>query len=237
MVSKKKQNTPAKRKSSPKYNPIFERMSNEVGGVRCDLGCGFRKAAGFVGVDFRKGPGVDIVQDLSLFPWREIPDDVASIVMTSHLNEHINPASSNPQLAALINLLKSKGVLTEKEVDSTVGEYNFLGGFIRFMDEVWRITKVGGKFMMSHPYAGSPGYWQDPTHINPINQATYAYFDPFAKEPVSGQFYGLYGIYRPKPWKLVSCSYTTYGNMEVLLEKRDIDPSYNVSTDNGLTSK
>jgi len=237
MRSKKKQVDHGKKKTSPRYNPVFKEALNNVGGCKIDVGCGFNKAPGFIGVDFRSGPGVDVVQDLTMFPWNGIPDECASIVMTSHLNEHINPASSNPQLAALIDLLKSKGVLTEKEVESTVGEYKYLGGFIRFMDELWRITKVGGSLMMTHPHADSPGMKQDPTHINFINQTTYMYFDPMGRDHISGQFYHLYRIYRPKPWEIKSLSYNAHGNMEVLLIKRPIDSSYNVAEDNGMTTK
>src|SRR3990167_3541145 len=38
------------------------------------------------------------------------------------------------------------------------------GIFIKFMDEAWRILKPKGQFMIATPYAGSIGYWQDPTH-------------------------------------------------------------------------
>lgn len=203
-------------------------------GIRLDIGCGGNKQPGFVGMDFRKEHGVDIVQDLTLFPWKQIPDESVSLAMASHLLEHINPASPDPKIGALIDLLISKKILTEKEVQETVGDYRFLGGFIRFMDEVWRITKPGGQFMAVFPYAGSPGYWQDPTHINPINQTTLAYFDPLARDEATGQLYHLYTIYRPMPWKIQSCSYNMSGFIEVVFEKRAIDPSYRVSKNNGM---
>lgn len=161
-------------------------------GVKIDLGCGEGKQPGFIGVDLRAVRGVDIVQNLEEFPWKEIPNDVATTVMASHVLEHINPAG---------------------------------GIFLKFMDEVWRITKVGGQFMVSLPYAGSPGYWQDPTHCNGCTEVTWAYFDPLAKDPY-GNLYHLYTIYRPKPWKILSCSFSIHGNMEVLFEKRAIDKSY-----------
>lgn len=161
-------------------------------GVKIDLGCGETKQDGFIGVDVRKIKGVDIIQDLEKFPWKDIPNDVASIVMASHVVEHINPAN---------------------------------GIFLKFMDEVWRITKPGGQFLISLPYAGSSGYWQDPTHVNGCNEITWTYFDPLAKDPY-GTYYNLYYIYRPKPWKIVSCSFSLNGFMEVILEKRPIDKSY-----------
>lgn len=33
-----------------------------------------------------------------------------------------------------------------------------------FMNECWRICEVGATFAIAVPYAGSRGYWQDPTH-------------------------------------------------------------------------
>ena len=155
-------------------------------GVKIDLGCGANKQQGFVGVDIRKLPGVDIVHDVEKFPW-PLPDACANLIMASHLVEHIDPHG---------------------------------GVFLRFMDEAWRILKVGGQFVISFPYAGSVGYWQDPTHCNGCNEYTWHYFDPLASQGV------LYKIYKPKPWKIVFSSYSPIGNMEVLLEKRKQDKSY-----------
>lgn len=155
-------------------------------GIKIDLGGGGNPQPGFLNVDMRSLPQVDVVQDLEKTPWA-IPSEIASLVMASHLVEHINPAG---------------------------------GIFLRFMDEVWRILKPGGQFMISFPYAGSPGYWQDPTHCNGCTERTWAYFDPLASDGI------LYGIYKPKPWKIVYSTYSVVGNMEVVLEKRREDKSY-----------
>lgn len=193
--------------------------------VKLDLGCGENKQPGCIGIDFRKLPGIDIVQDLNSYPWRAIPDECADTVFSSHLIEHINPAPSDPRLAGLIDLLKIKRIITDKEISTFVGDYRFLSGFLRFTDEVWRVLRVGGQFISTFPYAGSSGYWMDPTHINPVSHVTLAYLDPLAKDS-AGNFYNLYTIYRPKPWKVVKCFYDINGLIEVALEKRAIDPSY-----------
>lgn len=86
-------------------------------------------------------------------------------------------------------------------------------GFVRFMDEVWRILKPGGEFAIATPHGYSPGYLQDPTHCNPCNEATWAYFDP--EHPS-----GLWGIYQPKPWKIKMLVWDPSANMEVVLIKR-----------------
>jgi predicted SAM-dependent methyltransferase len=147
-------------------------------GINLDIGCGSNKQDGYVGMDIRRLPGVDIVHNLEDFPY-PLPDKCCLNVMASHIVEHIKPWFTIP-----------------------------------LFDEIWRITKPGGKFAISTPYAGSFGFWQDPTHCNGFNQATFQYFDPD---------YPLYGIYKPKPWKIMKGfpMYHIGGNMECLLEKRD----------------
>jgi len=59
-------------------------------GIRLDLGCGENKQEGFVGVDKRKLDGVDIVHDLEVFPY-PLPNDCCSVILMSHVVEHIKP--------------------------------------------------------------------------------------------------------------------------------------------------
>lgn len=212
-----------------------KKLFSEKASVKIDLGCGENKFPGAIGVDFRKVKGVDIVQDLTIFPWLALPSESVDIAMSSHLLEHINPDSPDPRLAGLLDLLLQKKVVTQAEVNAHIGEYRFLGGFIRFLDEVWRVLKPGGQFISTFPFGGSPGYWQDPTHVNPITHVTLAYFDPLAKD-ASGNLYHLYTIYRPKPWQIVRCFYNQNGFIEVAMEKRKIDPSYK-TLDNGREDK
>lgn len=219
------------KQSSVKKEDVWSRYST----VKIDLGCGENKMPGCVGVDFRDVGDVDVVQNLTLYPWKNVPSEIADVVMSSHLLEHINPDSPDPRLAGMIDLLLAKKLITPAEVKEHVGEYRFLGGFVRFMDEVWRTLKPGGQFVSTFPYGGSTGYWQDPTHVNPITHVTLAYFDPLARDS-AGNLYHLYTIYRPKPWKVVRCFYDQNGFVEVALEKRLIDPSYR-TLDDGLSSR
>jgi hypothetical protein len=87
------------------------------------------------------------------------------------------------------------------------------------MNEIHRIMAPGGKLMLSLPYAGSPGYFQDPTHVNPCNENTWRYFDPMDDS-------NFYKFYRPAPWKILQNYYNLQGFMEVVLEARRRDPSY-----------
>lgn len=185
-----KKDKKTKPKTKTKYAPTLEAAIKSKEMIKIDLGCGAKKQPGFIGIDNRQLPGVDIVQDVTQFPW-PLPSDCASLVMASHLVEHITREN---------------------------------GTFLKFMDEVWRVLKTGGQFMFAMPYAGSSGYYQDPTHVNPCIEATWAYFDPLAP----GR---LYYLYFPKPWKIISIQYSPVGNMEVVLEKRKEDPSYQMGKD------
>ena len=79
------------------------------------------------------------------------------------------------------------------------------------MDEMWRVLKPGGQLMLAMPYAGSFGFYQDPTHIKTWNEATPQYYDPD---------FPLYKVYEPKPWKIVTNTWNQATGLEVVLEVR-----------------
>jgi len=93
------------------------------------------------------------------------------------------------------------------------------GVFINVMDEIWRVLKPGCQFAFVVPYAGSPGFWQDPTHCNGISEATMYYFDPLHES-------GLYQKYHPKPWKIEMCVFKQEGTLECVLRKRKMKNNY-----------
>lgn len=88
------------------------------------------------------------------------------------------------------------------------------GHFIDWMNEVWRILKPMGQLALVTPYAGSPGFWQDPTHCNGCTEATWFYFDPLHPS-------GFWNFYRPHPWMVEHISYHHTGNLELVLRKPD----------------
>lgn len=93
------------------------------------------------------------------------------------------------------------------------------GNFLNWMAEAWRVLKPGGQFILAYPYAGSPGYWQDPTHCNGCTERTWTYFDPYHTSM-------LYRVYRPLPFKIVSNEYHVIGNAEVRLAKLSVKPEF-----------
>jgi len=157
----------------------------EHAAIDLDIGCGAAKQAGFIGIDMRPLPGVDIVHDVEVYPW-PLPDECVRRAIASHLVEHIDPHKGN---------------------------------FIRFMDEVWRVMKVGGEFIIATPHGSSQGFLQDPTHCNPCNEWTWAYFDPYEQQ-TGGK---LYNIYKPKPWRIKYLSFSPAANIELVLVKRGED--------------
>lgn len=92
-------------------------------------------------------------------------------------------------------------------------------GFVNWMNEIWRVLKPDGQLMMSMPYGVSPGYIQDPTHCNPCNEFTWAYFDPLHDS-------GFWKFYKARPFRILSCAFEQAGFMEVALEKRREDATY-----------
>lgn len=186
--------------------------------VSLDVGCGAYKRKGAIGMDVRPLDGVDLVHDFTQFPW-PIPDDVCRLVTANHVIEHVPKWGCPPQVHALTKLLVDKKVITQAEADSNIGETQIFSYLMRFLDECWRVSKVGGQLAMVFPYAGSIGFYQDPTHSSPITESTIFYFDP---EHSSNLWY----IYKPKPWKIEVNAYQVNGNMEVILSKRPWTKEY-----------
>ncbi len=148
----------------------------EKTGILLDIGAGESERSGFVRMDKRNLPGMDIVHDLEEFPY-PLNNESCLTIVGSHIVEHIKPWL-----------------------------------MLEFMNELWRILKIGGQLALSHPYAYSEGFVQDPTHCNPCNEATWQYFDPK---------YPLYNVYKINPWQIEDGfpQWQANGNLEVILRK------------------
>ena len=85
-------------------------------------------------------------------------------------------------------------------------------------NEVWRVMQPRGQLFIATPYAGSPRFWQDPTHTHGWMEATPQYLDPA---------YPLYGIYRPQPWHIDLLEWHSVGDLSVILSKLpEPEPAY-----------
>jgi len=171
---------------------IQELLKKKNQGIKLDLGCGENKQGpDWVGMDFRKVKGVDIVHNLTKFPF-PLPNDCASIIVASHVLEHISKENWT---------------------------------MMNFFDELWRILKPGGEWMIAVPYGTSRGYTQDPTHVSQVNEILFTYFAP-TDRATGGH---LYRIYRPLPWHIKIMTWNETGNLECVLKKIPIEKDYNVN--------
>jgi SAM-dependent methyltransferase len=81
---------------------------------------------------------------------------------------------------------------------------------LNIFNEAWRVLRPYGQLLVATPYAGSYGSFLDPTHTrNGYVPDTFNYFDPS---------HNLYSIYKPRPFKVVSCQYALEGNINVIME-------------------
>jgi len=155
-------------------------------GIQLDVGCGDNKQTGFVGMDIRKLPTVDIVHDAEVIPY-PLPRESCSRILVNHLIEHICPRK-----------------------------------IIGLMNEWWELLKPEGQLLISMPYAGSQGFWQDPTHCHSWNEATVYYFDPYPAK-LNGKPSPLYYVYKPRPWTIQQNDWFGNGNVQIILKKRSND--------------
>lgn len=142
--------------------------------LRVDLACGSIKgprlpatdgpasdSEGWTGVDIAPCEGVDIVHDLTVYPW-PFADESVDEVYCSHYVEHI------PH-------------------DIGTG----LDGFLAFGNELHRILKPGSQATIIAPYYTSMRAWQDPTHLRAITERTFLYWDRVWLESQGLGHYGV----------------------------------------------
>ena len=133
--------------------------------IKLDLGCGKGKKEGdYIGVDCIKTEGVDIVHDLNVYPW-PFEDGSVDEIVSSHYVEHIPHDINNPN---------------DKR-----------DGLIQFMDECYRILKLGGKMKFSVPFGGSVRAFQDPTHRRFLFKESFHYFNKIWRESAGVDHYGI----------------------------------------------
>jgi predicted SAM-dependent methyltransferase len=78
---------------------------------------------------------------------------------------------------------------------------------VKFMDEIHRILKPGGRLNLLAPYYASMRAWQDPTHTRAISEGTFLYFNKKWRElnhtdyyPIKSDFEFTYNFIFHEMW-------------------------------------
>lgn len=89
-----------------------------------DVGCGSNKRQGWIGLDRRELPGIDIIHDAEVLPW-PLSDDSCAIILMSHLWEHLKPWLSIDIMNEMWRILAPGGQL------QLVTPYGYSTGFLQ----------------------------------------------------------------------------------------------------------
>jgi predicted SAM-dependent methyltransferase len=135
-----------------------------IEGTKLDLACGNNKKEGYIGIDIIKTDSTDYVFDLLQFPW-PIESDTIEEINCSHYMEHIPHDIKNPN-------------------DSR-------DGLIQFMDEMYRVLKVGGKAYVACPYYTSVRAYGDPTHTRYMGEWSFFYFNKEWRQNTNLEHYNI----------------------------------------------
>lgn len=122
--------------------------------IKYDFGCGDNKLQGYIGVDIAKTSSVDIVADLTKFPYSFARSNSADHIYSSHFYEHLDGSERIRYMHECYRILK-------------VGEY--VGGNPQI---------DGPHLTITVPYWSSMRSIQDPTHKwPPIAESSFLYFN------------------------------------------------------------
>src|SRR3990172_13004839 len=124
--------------------------------IQLNLGCGPHQILpDHINVDVVPHSGVDVVQNLFVFPWTGLEHHYGKVdkIFCSHLVEHI-----------------PHDVLTTED-------YPLRGedGFYCFFYECWKLLKPTGRMEVLVPHAPSNGAFQDPTHCRFMVETSFSY--------------------------------------------------------------
>ncbi len=148
--------------------------------IKIDLACGANKKIDFLGIDIADIEGVDIVHDLNSYPW-PIEDNSVDEVFCSHYVEHI----PHENLRGILEKSSSFEEFKEKALETD------RDGFIKFMNEVYRILKPKGRALITAPHYASIRAFGDPTHIRYIGDFSFYYFSKEWRKVHDLEHYGI----------------------------------------------
>lgn len=112
------------------------------------LGAGIKSDPEALNIDVRNLDGIDIVHDLTRFPW-PVEDNQFNIVVARDVIEHIPPIRKN-----------GKDLL------------------VHFIEEVYRVSKTGATCLFKFPHPDEKHQFGDPTHYRHIKPSMFTHFCP-----------------------------------------------------------
>jgi len=139
--------------------------------TKIDLACGDRKKEGYYGIDVSAIQGVDLVHDLNVYPW-PLEDNSVDKINCHHYVEHIKHEDYTTILKSVLKEISSFEEFKEKILKLEFQQ----DGLIKFMDEMYRILKPGGKATIQVPYLTHTRSFGDPTHTRYIHDMSFYYF-------------------------------------------------------------
>ena len=165
-------------------NSKIASLVKKKSGIKLDVGGGHNVQSGYLCMDKRNLPRVEVNHDIEVTPY-PFPKECCMVILVSHGIHRVQP-----------------------------------NRVIDVMNEFWRIIKPEGQLILTMPYAGTQGFWQDPTAYHTWNEISAYYFDPLPAA-LGGKKSELYAIHKPKPWKIIRNTWYQGGNLELILEKRE----------------
>lgn len=110
-------------------------------GLKLHLGCGERRLAGFLNIDRRKTPAVDLVLDIACLPFG---DASVSRIESYHVIEHIPRNLLRGTLAEWFRVLEPGGVLVLELPDFDAAVREYLGGNDGRLDSIYGLQRFPG---------------------------------------------------------------------------------------------
>lgn len=149
---------------------------------KVDLACGSQKRDGFFGIDIVETKDTDLVYDLNIYPW-PLESESVEEAYCSHYIEHIPHDVSVKN--SLINANSFEDFKNNYDKDSK------LDGFVRFINELYRIMKKGSKATIVAPYYTSVRAFGDPTHTRYIGDFSLYYLNKEWRDLNNLSHYGI----------------------------------------------
>ena len=139
----------------------------EVKPLKLNLGGGQYKEEGWTNIDIVDLPEVDIVHDLTKFPW-PFKDESVDEIKSSHFIEHLDGETFIKMMEECYRILKKAEFSPDNPNQPIKGHMTHIA-----------------------PYYNSIRCWQDPTHKQAISESKFLYFNKQWRDTNKLDHYGI----------------------------------------------